>query len=222
MTSEEDDGWIDGVKDVDSDGNLAEEKELFGMDDEEDDDADDDLFARPIPEARTTEPHHIASKGDEREPSDLKSPVKPSARAVELHEYTHLPYRSWCQVCNAARAKEDPHKRAKVSDKDPEHDSEAHPIVSLDYQELDETSEKPTRVIVGKDESTGSVFCHRVLVKGIGDEWAVKKVIQDIEDFGRNKIILKTDGEPAIKSFQSRIISMRTSRTVPRNPPPSL
>ena len=215
VVPEDKDVWIDGMNDVDSVDDDVEE--LFGMDDDDAD--DDDLFAHPVPDEKTTEPLHIKTKGDEREPEDLRSPIRPSARAVELHEYTHLPFRSWCPVCIAARAKEDAHRRAKPQDDDYEHDGSGLPIVSLDYQELDETSEQPTRVIVGKDESTGNVFCHKVLMKGIGDEWAVKKLVQDIEDFGRSKVILKTDGEPAIKALQSRIIALRTPQTVPRNPP---
>ena len=210
------DGWIDGMHDADSVDDDVEE--LFGRSDDDAED-DDDLFAHPVPDEKTTDPLHIKTKGDEREPEDLRSPVRPSARAVELHQYTHLPFRSWCPVCIAARAKEDSHRRSKPRDDDYEHDGSGLPIVSLDYQELDETSDSPTRVIVGKDESTGNVLCHKVLMKGIGDEWAVKKLVQDIEDWGRSKVILKTDGEPAIKALQSRVISLRPPQTVPRNPP---
>ena len=62
--------------------------------------------------------------------------------------------------------------------------------MSFEHQELDETSDHPTRVIVGKGETTENVFCHKVLMKGIGDEWADKKLVQDIEDLGRSKVIL--------------------------------
>ena len=93
------------------------------------------------------------------------------------------------------------------------------PIISLDYQELNEESDKVKKVIVGKDERTKSVFCHHVLAKGLTDEWAIKRIIQDIEELGRSQIILKTDGEPAIKAVQARLINLRTAQTVPRNPP---
>ena len=142
VISEEGCNWLDGTNDVDSEVNRAEGEDLFGP--YSSDDADDDLFTRPVPDEKTTEPFHIKSKGDEREPEDLRSPIRPSARAVELHEYTHLPFRSWCPVCIAARAKEDAHRRAKPQDDDYEHDGSGLPIVSLDYQELDETSEHPT------------------------------------------------------------------------------
>ena len=51
------------------------------------------------------------------------------------------------------------------------------PITSLDYQELNADSDKVQKVIVGKDERTKSVFCHRVIAKGLTDEWAIKKII---------------------------------------------
>ena len=27
------------------------------------------------------------------------APVRPSAEEVEIHNRTHLPYRSWCEIC---------------------------------------------------------------------------------------------------------------------------
>ena len=131
MVSEEDKEWIDGMNDVDSEAQKAEEEELFGMDDDDAD--DDDLFAHPVPDEKTTEPRHIKSKGDEREPADLRSPIRLSARAVELHEYTHLPFSSWCPICIAARSKEDAHRRVKPQYADLEHGGSGLPTVSFDY-----------------------------------------------------------------------------------------
>ena len=67
---------------------------------------------------------------------------------------------------------------------------------------------------MGKDERTKSAFCHRVIAKGPTDEWALRKVIQDIEDLGRSQVILKTGGGPAIMAGQGRIISMRQAQTL--------
>ena len=55
--------------------------------------------------------------------------------------------------------------------------------------------------------------------KGVGDEWLLRQLVRDIEEFGRSDIILKTDGEPAIVAVQSRIQSMRKASAVPRNAP---
>ena len=201
--------WIDGTEDA-----KNEEDYLFGP---MSDDHDHVMDAKQEPQ--TSDPIKTSPEGDQREPHDLHAPVRPSARAVELHNYTHLPYRSWCSVCRATKCREDAHARRKPDSDEEMIDGNALPIISLDYQELNEESEQPQKVIVGKDEKTKSVFCHRVIAKGLTDEWAVKKIIQDIQDLGRNQIILKTDGEPAIKAVQARIVALRESQTVPRNPP---
>ena len=201
--------WIVGTEDAED-----EEEFLFGP---MSDDEDHAMAAKQEP--IMSDPIVTSPEGDQREPRDLHAPVRPSARAVELHNYTHLPYRSWCSVCRAAKCKEDAHPRRKPGTEEELIDGNALPIISLDYQELNEEAEHPQKVIVGKDEKTKSVFCHRIIAKGLTDEWAIKKIIQDIRDLGRNQIILKTDGEPAIMAVQARIVALRESQTVPRNPP---
>lgn len=42
-------------------------------------------------------------------PKGLPSPVLPSRAVVEAHNLTHIPYRSWCPICVAARRKNSPH-----------------------------------------------------------------------------------------------------------------
>ncbi len=212
------DDWIDGMedeRDEDEDEARRQEQDLFGATTDE----DEEQPPKPDKKPQLTDPLMGDPGGDERVPRDLHSPVGPSARAIELHNYTHLPYRCWCNPCREARAREDAHARLKHGTDEEELEGNALPIISLDYQELNEDAEPPQKVIVGKDEKTGSVFCHKVIAKGLTDEWAVRKVIQDIEDVGRSQVILKTDGEPAIKAVQSRMISLRKAQTVPRNPP---
>ncbi len=149
-----------------------------------------------------------------RIPRALNAPIKPSAEEVCKHCITHIPYRNWCRICVESKGKEDPHPRGANSKS--EEDKTGIPIVSLDYNAL-EKSEVMT--IVGKDESTGMPFQHRVEHKGIAYEWVAKRIIKDLEDIGRRDVILKTDGEPAIVALQSKIIEGRVGRTIPRNPP---
>ncbi len=185
----------------------------------------------PIPEGKTSDPIVCAPCGNHRIPNKLSSPMKPSAADVDEHYCTHLPYRNWCPVCVKAKAKEGDHRR-RVELED---DKSGLPIVALDYQALnEETNEEgekkrmlvdkseddgKLKMIVGKDEPTGNVLAHFVLCKGIGDEWAIKRVVKDLEEMGRGHAIVKTDGEPAIVAVQNRLQALRAGRTVPRNPP---
>ena len=43
--------------------------------------------------------------------------------------------------------------------------------------------------------------------------------MRSISDTVNTKIVLKTDGEPALVQVQDRIISVRTKPTIPENPP---
>ena len=47
--------------------------------------------------------------GDVRKMKKMIDPKMPSKEEVEAHEMVHLPFRSWCNVCIAARSKDDPH-----------------------------------------------------------------------------------------------------------------
>ncbi len=155
--------------------------------------------------------------GDSRIPKMITSPIKPSAEAVEQHFTAgHVDYRSWCPVCVASRGREDAHPRKQEEDDD---DRTGLPIVAMDYNELNEESEKPQKIIVGVDQVTGNVFAHNVVAKGLVDDWICKRIVRDLEELGRSDVILKTDGEPAIKAVQNRVQALRHGRTVPRNPP---
>ena len=158
-----------------------------------------------------------------RIPKTLRSPIKPSAEAIELHYNNHLPYRNWCPICVKAKAREDAHRRgANVEDAD---DKDGLPTVGMDYNSLDENiyeveeEKSKLKTIVVKDEATGEMFQHHVEVKGVGDEWLMKRLVKDFEELGRRDMILKSDGEPAMLAVQSKVQSMRSGRTVLKNPP---
>ena len=164
-----------------------------------------------------TDPWICVPCDDSRIPRTITSPIRPSAETIEQHFIAgHVNYRNWCPVCVMARGREDAHPRRKEEDED---DRTGLPIISMDYNELNEESANPQKVIIGKDEVTGNVFAHNVIAKGLVDDWICKKLVQDFEEFGRSDIILKTDGEPAIKAVQNRVQALRHGRTVPRNPP---
>ena len=165
------------------------------------------------------EPHHEA-----QDPTVLKGPIKPSAEDIEKHNVTHLPYRSWCDVCVRAVGREDPHHRKRRKRKVTE--SNALPKISLDYQELKSMAKKDpgpedvvVKIIVAKDEDSGAVLAHRVTAKGSSDTWVINKLVKEFEEMGRKDIILKTDGEPAMISLQAALQAARTGRTVLENPP---
>ena len=211
------------------DEDMGEEDDLFGRsDDEEKDETLDADRERPEQDDEDREEPEVPPQGDlpppeGREPMVLNDPVKPSAEDVEKHNATHMPYRSWCDICVRAVGREDPHRRRRRKRSGEE---TGVPKISMDYQELISLPKKSpeeddivVKIIVVKDESSGTVMAHRVNQKGHGDEWTIKKIVQDISDMGRTSIVLKTDGEPAMISLQKAIQNVRKSQTIPENPP---
>ena len=101
-----------------------------------------------------------------------------------------MPYRSWCPVCVKARGKENAHRRKRAE----ESSDHTLPKVSVDYPEFKSKAnngepnkdEKVLKIIVLKDEKIGCVTSHRVDVKGPGDGWIVKRIVQEIEELVRN------------------------------------
>ena len=62
--------------------------------------------------------------------------VRPSAREVEEHNATHLPFRSWCPYCVAGKAKENAHF-TKADDRKSD-----VPVVSMDYTYMEEAKKE--------------------------------------------------------------------------------
>ena len=53
-----------------------------------------------------------------RPPEVLRDPGAPTAKELEEHNTTHLPFRSWCPHCVAGKAQDRPHKRQKGAQMD--------------------------------------------------------------------------------------------------------
>ena len=70
------------------------------------------------PESEEREDHEDpADRSAEAHDARVKNFLRrPSADAVAKHDATHVPYRSWCPVCVAASAREDPHPRRAKAD----------------------------------------------------------------------------------------------------------
>ena len=107
-------------------------------------------------------------------PPTMRSPHLPTQKERESHERTHVPYRSWCKICNEAEARESPHRR-NAADKEGE---EAMPTIVFDYNFYGEgltriergakESETDVTAIVMKDCKTGTIWAHTATCKGPG------------------------------------------------------
>ena len=110
---------------------------------------------------------------DKEEPSEESRPVKggqsrvmmPTLKERQEREPTHLPYRSWCRHCVAARASTPAHRGRKFptaidEDKDTKQVSYDHCFMR------DQPGMESAKILVSKDRATRMVSAHVVPLKG--------------------------------------------------------
>ena len=126
-----------------------------------------------------------ASEGDEadeeaRKPLMRRTPTEPTKQEILEHNLTHLPFRSWCPCCVAAKAKQWPHRKSAQKSED----EETVPSIHMDYWFMrnDEAEEKVT-VLNAKEKITKMFIAHVVKNKGTENEEA-ERVIKDLEKIG--------------------------------------
>ena len=125
----------------------------------------------------------------------------PSRREREEHEETHCTYRSWCKHCVKGRGRADGHKR-----KGQESDKPEIPTIAMDYCFMGKEDKKPLTILVIKDNDSKAMKAFITAQKGSGDGEIVRKLQKLIDDqWGRRKIIMRADKEPAIKELRDRV-----------------
>ena len=57
------------------------------------------------------EGEHERASTESRKPNIAAEPIQPTRNEREEHQYTHLPYRSWCPHCVRGKARATKHKK---------------------------------------------------------------------------------------------------------------
>jgi hypothetical protein len=132
---------------------------------------------------------------------------KPTLKEVDDHNATHLPFRSWCPICVAARAKNYSHKDREYTEGSKE--------VHYDYCFLrNNKGGDVAPVLVSKSRPHKLISAHVVPNKGASTEWIIKQSVKDIEKSGFHKeVVLRSDGEPAILDVMDTIAKTRMGET---------
>ena len=108
----------------------------------------------------------------------------------------------------------DPHRAQKERKNDLE-----LPQISMEYAEIgnDQEEGEARKLLDGRERPSKFTFGHLVKCKGTGEERIVKKVLQSIRETGNAKVVLETDGEPAICTVAGTDHHRaRTQKTYPR------
>jgi len=136
-----------------------------------------------------------------------RGPTVPSRWERERHEVSHVPFRAWCATCVAGRGVKSPHKTRR-------RDGNDLPRFSMDYGFLG-SEDRPTSVLlVMKEVLSGMTLGMIVPSKGIAEEWVPRRVAQFINSFNYDKMIIRTDNEPAILALRRSIMTMCTGRVL--------
>ena len=143
-------------------------------------------------------------------------PATPSAEERALHEASgHVPHRSWCQWCIAARSADKPHLRRQQPDTD-----EAVPRIEFDFADLgrEEDQVLPIPSLNAFDvgsESLSATLCHTKAFS----ECLVDTILAFVEALGHNVVMLHSDHEPVLVQLLKTVQSRRVKRTLVRHGP---
>ena len=149
-------------------------------------------------------------------PEVLRDPGAPTKKELEEHNTTHLPFRSWCPHCVAGKAQDRPHKMNKSAQMDKQ-----LPEVVFDYGFFGGKEDEETLAVqVARDRRTQMIFANVVPRKGMIHEHGAKSMVDDLAKLGYHEIILKCDGEPALKNVQAEVQRRRSAQTILENSVP--
>ena len=144
----------------------------------------------------------------------------PTAKQVEEHRCSHIPFRSWCKWCVMGRGLGIQHRGGSSTS--------FIPVVGLDYFFITPGGVKKKSELIAEGETEESIEsgrergemlkclvirclknkfinAHVVPCKGADEEqYVVNLVTVDIEWLGYVKVIVKADNEPALQALVTR------------------
>ena len=154
------------------------------------------------------------------EPGDVPPPprprevrpcaMRPGAEIVRLHNLTHCPYQSWCEVCVAPKGRSDhSHREApQPRDGDIARIQMDFMFVGAEGTFVDEPRARATvLMVICKDDGNLSATD----VRSKTDEYGVEMVIRFFSTY--ESVEIKTDGEPSIVEVARRVQARRDKTT---------
>eukprot|EP00971_Amphidinium_carterae_P059903 1184947-Amphidinium_carterae.2 len=138
------------------------------------------------------------------EPINVAAPQEPSTAERELQNFTHIPFRSWCESCVRSKARGTYHKGILKTQ-----DLKSKIIIQVDYTFLKhqgEPSQKTRLITVLTMVETTTGISNAVMVdhKGV-TQYARGEVKKFILENGFINSVIHVDGEQAIKRFEEEI-----------------
>ena len=138
------------------------------------------------------------------------SAMRPGEEIVRLHNLTHCPYQSWCEVCVASKGRSDHYHREAPQpiDGDIARIQMDFMFVGAEVTFVDEPRARATvLMVICKDDGNLSA----TEVRSKTDEYGVEMVIRFLSTY--ESVEIKTDGEPSIVEVARRVQARRDKTT---------
>ena len=151
----------------------------------------------------STEAREADEEGEAAKAKVIRTPEGPSKIEREAHEATHMPYRSWCVACVAGRGVASPHVQSKQEREKDE--------IGMDYCFPRGVKDDAPKVLAMRSRKDGTTLALVVPKKGLSEEWVAARIAKAIDDIGLDKVtmIVKSDGEPAMKALRRAVSRIR-------------
>ena len=118
--------------------------------------------------------------------------IEPSLEEVARHNLTHIPYRSWCPHCVAARKKHMAHQQSSSAPR-------SLPLLVFNYCFVrdSETADLLT-ILVGRHYPSRALFAKVCEYKGQSDKQTVDRLCQFLRSTGAQDKVYKSDQEKTV------------------------
>ena len=124
-------------------------------------------------------------------------PELPSAEEIANHNLTHLPAKAWCRACAEAGSRDADHVRQ------PSKVDSVLPLIEFDFFHVTGKGDVSSQVgLVGACRATQALYGTIVPTRVVRDSaYTIYSVVAWIQELGHTKMVLQTDGEPALHSL---------------------
>ncbi|CAE8585279.1 unnamed protein product, partial [Polarella glacialis] len=146
----------------------------------------------------------------EAEPRPIPQREGPASLEERMRRnLVHLPFRSWCQVCIRARAREDPHGARQVGQETLEQPA----LVQMDYTFMEKLKLLTAYLL---DHGYGAA----TVVQSKGPElYAISWLLKLLDQLGLEDVMLHIDPEAALRAVAEKIRAMRQKKTLIQEAP---
>ena len=146
--------------------------------------------------------------GEENALKTKRQPRRPSEQEFAAHEAGgHYPCRDWCRACVGGAGRSDAHKRHSDEQNEIPVAAMHHAFFCDEYEErLSESETQSTEIpkgatpfLVIRVKPCMMTWSFPVRCKGLEDQTAIKEAVDLLNKLGYPELIMRTDGEPAIR-----------------------